>query len=114
MAALAVPLTTRSTTGNIAAESYKLATLHFGSELTQDKRKVDFAERSTTLQGLEDVVKTARDNYASSRNKKAAKWLERFSSRIIHYGNFFDVLSQHHPEYVALAWGAMKFLFVVS
>ncbi|CAI9636955.1 unnamed protein product [Alternaria burnsii] len=103
-----------TTTGNIAAESYKLATLHFGSELTQDKRKVEFAERSTTLQGLEDVVKTARDNYASSRNKKAAKWLERFSSRIIHYGNIFDVLSQHHPEYVALAWGAMKFLFVAS
>lgn len=25
-----------------------------------------------------------------------------------------DVLVQHHPEYVALAWGAMKLLFVVS
>ena len=114
MATEAVQLTTRSTTGNIAAESYKLATLHFDSELTRDKRKVDFATQSATLQGLEDVVKTARDNYASSRNKKASKWLERFSSRLMYYGNIFDVLSQHHPEYVALAWGAMKFLFVVS
>jgi hypothetical protein len=114
VAALAIPLTTRSTTGNIAAESYKLATLHFASELTQDKRKVDFAKQSATLQGLEDIVKTARDNYTSSRNKKASKWLERFSSRLMYYGNIFDVLSQHHPEYVALAWGAMKFLFVVS
>ena len=25
-----------------------------------------------------------------------------------------DVLVQHHPEYVALAWRAMKFVFVVS
>ena len=25
-----------------------------------------------------------------------------------------DVIVQHHPEYVALAWGAMKFLFKVS
>ena len=32
----------------------------------------------------------------------------------MYYGNIFDVFAQHHPEYVALAWGAMKFLFVVS
>ena len=25
-----------------------------------------------------------------------------------------DVLVQHHPEYTALAWGAMKFVSVVS
>lgn len=25
-----------------------------------------------------------------------------------------DVLVQHHPEYTALAWVAMKFVFVVS
>jgi len=24
-----------------------------------------------------------------------------------------DVLVQHHPEYVSLAWGAMKFIFGV-
>lgn len=26
----------------------------------------------------------------------------------------FDVFAQHHPEYVSLAWGTMKFLFIVS
>ncbi|KAF2267733.1 hypothetical protein CC78DRAFT_456466 [Lojkania enalia] len=30
----------------------------------------------------------------------------------MHYSTIFDVIAQHHPEYVALAWGAMKFLFV--
>ncbi|KAH6875178.1 hypothetical protein BKA58DRAFT_409692 [Alternaria rosae] len=91
-----------------------LAILHFGSNLTQDKRKVDFANQSASLQDLENVVKTACDSYTFSRNKKAGKWLERFSSRLIHYGNIFDILAQHHPEYVALAWGTIKFLFVVS
>lgn len=52
--------------------------------------------------------------YESSRNQKLKKWLARVSSRLMHYSNIFDVLAQHHPEYVALAWGAMKFLFVVS
>jgi hypothetical protein len=40
--------------------------------------------------------------------------LSKFSSRICYYGQIFDVLVQHHPEYVSLAWGAMKFLFVVG
>jgi hypothetical protein len=82
--------------------------------LTQDDRKVDLAKRTATLQDLEYVVKIAQKDYESSRNTKAKKWLERFSSRLMYYGNIFDVLVQHHPEYVALAWGAMKFLFVVS
>jgi len=29
------------------------------------------------------------------------------------YSGIMDMLSQQHPEYVALAWGAMKFLLVV-
>ncbi|KAH3914234.1 hypothetical protein HBH56_100600 [Parastagonospora nodorum] len=99
-------------TGTSAAEMYKLAILQFGSDMTQNERKVDLATHTGSLQNLEDVVKIAQKDYESSRNKKARKWLERFSSRLIYYGNIFDILAQHHPEYVALAWGAMKFLFV--
>ena len=33
--------------------------------------------------------------------------------RIHHYGKVMDVLVQQHPEYVALAWGAMKLVFGV-
>jgi hypothetical protein len=107
-------LTQSRRTGTSAAEIYKLAILQFGSDLTQDERKVDLAKETASLQDLENVVKVAQKDYGSSRNKKAKKWLERFSSRLMYYGNIFDILAQHHPEYVALAWGAMKFLFVVS
>lgn len=75
---------------------------------------MDIAKETASLQDLEHVVKVARKEYESSRNKRLKKWLERFSSRLMYYGNIFDILAQHHPEYVALAWGAMKFLFVVS
>ena len=47
------------------------------------------------------------------KGKKVGRWLASFSSRVCYYGNIMDVLVQHHPEYVSLAWGAMKFLFVV-
>jgi hypothetical protein len=45
---------------------------------------------------------------------KARLWLMGLSEKIVHYGNVFDVLAQHHPEYVSLAWGTFKLLFIVS
>jgi hypothetical protein len=32
----------------------------------------------------------------------------------MYYGPVFDMLSQHHPEYVALAWGSVKFVLMVG
>ncbi|KAL8770710.1 MAG: hypothetical protein Q9194_005097 [Teloschistes cf. exilis] len=43
---------------------------------------------------------------------EARLWFTGLSERLLYYGNIFDVLAQHHPEYVALAWGTLKFLLV--
>jgi len=32
----------------------------------------------------------------------------------MYYGKIMDTLAQHHPEYVALVWGAMKFVLIVG
>lgn len=45
---------------------------------------------------------------------KARIWLTTLSEKLLHYGNIFDVMVQHHPEYVSLAWGTFKLLFTVS
>ena len=45
---------------------------------------------------------------------KARLWSTEVSEVLVYYGNIFDVLVQHHPEYVSLAWGTFKLLFVVS
>ncbi|RII09750.1 hypothetical protein CUC08_Gglean005740 [Alternaria sp. MG1] len=67
-----------------------------------------------SLNDLQSILNDARSRYEQEHEgKKVAKWLSKFSSRICHYGQIFDVLVQHHPEYVSLAWGAMKFLFVL-
>lgn len=39
--------------------------------------------------------------------------LEKLALRIMHYGKVMDSLAQHHPEYVALVWGAFKFVLMV-
>ena len=60
------------------------------------------------------AVEAARSVYEKrSRKGKPREWLLAFSSRVMHYKGVMDTLAQHHPEYVSLAWGAMKFLFMV-
>ena len=50
----------------------------------------------------------------AGKEGKAHQWINAFASRVTYYGDILDMLVQHHPEYVALAWGAFKFVFVVG
>jgi hypothetical protein len=63
------------------------------------------------------VVETAKKEYEDrSREHKHTgmrQSLERLSSRIMYYSKVMDTLAQHHPEYVALVWGAMKLVLTV-
>lgn len=88
--------------------------------LLQKKYATD-GERQSFLRSvysIEDVLETvaeAQSKYAQkAEGFKARKWLGGLSTRIMYYGQIVDVMSQHHPEYVSLAWGTLKFLFVVS
>ncbi|KAL8406662.1 hypothetical protein RB596_005223 [Gaeumannomyces avenae] len=49
---------------------------------------------------------------SKAHDSKVRRWLSNCSSRIMYYGAIFDMFSSHHPEYVSLAWGTMKFLFI--
>jgi hypothetical protein len=61
------------------------------------------------------TVHNAKLKYDSERrSSKARKWLDSLSQRIHFYSGVLDVIAQHHPEYVALAWGTVKFLLTVS
>ncbi|KAL9594283.1 MAG: hypothetical protein Q9219_007123, partial [cf. Caloplaca sp. 3 TL-2023] len=43
---------------------------------------------------------------------QARKNYEDRAPAVFYYGNILDVLVQHHPKYVGLAWGIFEFLFV--
>ena len=62
----------------------------------------------------EEVTKAQKRYSLRSKDSKVRKWLSRFSAGVLYYGRILDVLVQHHPEYVSLAWGTTKLLFVVS
>lgn len=70
--------------------------------------------QATSLSDVLHVVNKAQKHYESKHTSKAHRCITELSQRICYYGNIMDVLVQHHPEYVALAWGAMKMLFGVG
>lgn len=67
----------------------------------------------TNIDEIRSLVQDSLDRYSNEhRFPKARKWLSRTLAILHHYANIFDVFVQHNPEYVALAWGAMKFLLM--
>jgi hypothetical protein len=67
------------------------------------------------MDNIQALVETAKTRYEGTQaNRKVLKWLTRFSTHVSYYGQVLDVMAQHHPEYVALAWGTLKFILIVS
>jgi hypothetical protein len=98
---------------NIAVEAYETAVQHLKNELGIPLHGTIQPGKSASAKDIYAIVETARKKYEDG-SKGARKCLERLATRIIYYGKVLDTLAQHHPEYVALAWGAVKFVLTVS
>ena len=97
-----------------AREAFAEGVKIFSSTLTIDPQKICLARQASCMEDVQSAVVDAKTRYDSGRqNHNVSMWLSKLSTRIGYYGNIMDVLVQHHPQYAALAWGAMKFLFVV-
>lgn len=70
---------------------------------------------TSTLGDVLNLVLNVKKRYDDAASQsRIREGLNAFSQRLLYYGSIMDVLVQHHPEYVSLAWGAMKFIFGVS
>jgi hypothetical protein len=75
----------------------------------------DWLKKKHTIADVQDEIRRAQERYnLRSQGSRVRTWLSRFSAGVLYYGRILDVLVQHHPEYVSLAWGTTKLLFVVS
>lgn len=106
---------TSSSSRSIAEEAYLEAKVKFENGFSKDARKVGIARSSTCLADVQSAITTAmRKHRSAQKESKVRKWLVKLSERIHFYGGVLDVFAQHHPEYVALAWGSIKFLITVA
>jgi hypothetical protein len=101
---------------DIAQEAYAAANIFIKAEFkdSQDATAI-LSGPARSIEDIQRLVEEAQTRYVeSSKERKVVKWLRRVSARITYYGQVLDVLAQHHPEYLAIAWGTMKFIFIVS
>ncbi|KAK6209491.1 hypothetical protein QIS74_11075 [Colletotrichum tabaci] len=93
--------------------AYESAVETLRNELTTDEYQTIWLRSQTSMQDAQDAVTNALKEYqAKTKGSRVRTWLASCSSRVMYYGAIFDTFSQHHPEYVSLAWGTLKFLFI--
>lgn len=99
----------------VAQAAYDEALKTFKKELGNSGDTL-WLDGQTTMAGILSVVGQARSKAfpENARWSKISEGLDKISSRVIFYGGVLDALSQHHPEYVSLAWGALKFVLMVK
>jgi len=85
----------------------------FSTQLTTDECAQSWISSKLSLHDVQVAVDAAKYYETKSKQSKARERLGKFSTRIGFYSSVLDVFVQHHPEYVSLVWGAMKFLFIV-
>jgi hypothetical protein len=111
-AALLIP--PRRSSDEIIRTAYDEAKAIFSSELTKDECKRIWLDEKASMADIIGALADLKQKYENKPESKARKWLVIFSGKVIYYGTVLDVLVQQYPEYVSLAWGTMKFLFIVS
>ncbi|KEF52041.1 uncharacterized protein A1O9_12031 [Exophiala aquamarina CBS 119918] len=100
---------------DLAKEAFGRALRTFNDKLTRDPSKKAWLQslQCARIEDVQSAAVSARERYedrAGSSNVR--KGLASFSQKVLYYGRVLDVFAQHHPEYVSLAWGAMKILFM--
>lgn len=99
----------------VAEESFKAVQKYFHQSGILTREEKTLVTGSNSMEDVEGLVTATIQKYeAAKASSKVREWLERTSEIICHYGTILDVFVQHHPEYVSLAWGAMKLIFGVS
>ena len=100
---------------DLVENAFAEAKFKFAAVLNPNGQSTNIINSAASLEDVRAVVDQAMHKYeAGKTGTKAREWLHSFSQRVKLYGTVLDVMVQHHPEYVSLVWGAMKFLFTVG
>lgn len=100
---------------DITAEAFHNAVGDLKKQLKIADETAAWANSHADVQAVLQTAQQGKKTYdaESKQHSGTRAWLERCSSRVMYYGKVLDALAQHHPEYVALAWGAVKLVLMV-
>ena len=114
-----------SKSGDIEKAAYEDAIKRLEEEFKGSPKKLAWLKQitsssSTAADGskaFDDLLATTREaeakyNRERSSRKSVSQFMSNLSTRIMHYSKILDTLSNHHPEYVSLVWGLVKFVLM--
>ncbi|KAG9230239.1 hypothetical protein BJ875DRAFT_472762 [Amylocarpus encephaloides] len=98
----------------ILDRAYRDSIKLFQQKLTKAEYKRIWAGSTTGISEVQEALQNAKTSYDERKAKQSGirTLLSLFSSRLLYYGVVLDTVAQHHPEYVSLAWGTIKFIFI--
>ncbi|KAL6886930.1 hypothetical protein GGI43DRAFT_431718 [Trichoderma evansii] len=100
---------------SMAEEAFQAAVKQLIEDGDQGKHIERILQNAATLQDIEEVVRKSMNVYkARGKNPKTIKWLDRTTKSMVYYSNVFELFVPQNPQYVSLAFGAMKFLFTAA
>ncbi|KAF4888075.1 hypothetical protein CGCF415_v013020 [Colletotrichum fructicola] len=96
----------------VAEDAFRAVQKYFLQSDTLTRGEKILVTESHSMEDIQALVAGTLESYeAAKASSKTRGWLQKTSEIICHYGTILDVFVQHHPEYVSLAWGAMKLIF---
>ena len=100
---------------DIVQRAFQEAVQYFSTELTQDEVERRWIAQRTSIADVLAVVQEAQAKYAALKSKhgRFRQLVMQLPERLLFYSGVIDVFAQVHPEYSALAWGAIKFVLLV-
>ena len=100
---------------NIAEAAYQEAVAYLKKEFEGKPDEIAWIEGRKSLDEVRAEAHGLETRYfaVGGTKKTVLHAVRRISSWIMFYGQVLDVLSQHHPEYLALAWGSVRFILMV-
>ncbi|RWA13291.1 hypothetical protein EKO27_g1799 [Xylaria grammica] len=98
---------------DVTKEAYEDAIQYLKREFASKPEVISWLGTQTSLAEVLTEVEKTESMYRSHREDQIIMpFLRKTSSFIMVYGQVFDTLSQHHPEYISLVWGTMKFILM--
>ncbi|KAM0510854.1 hypothetical protein ACHAPE_010480 [Trichoderma viride] len=99
----------------VAEEAFQAAVKQFAKDSSHGKYARQILHNAASLKDIQEAVGKSMHEYQNrGKSPKTMKWLHRAAKSIIYYTNVFDVFVPQNPQYVSLAWGAMRFLFTAA
>ena len=97
-------------------QAYQDAVKYFEKELSKDPRERAWIRGHTSMTDVLNEVSQAQKLYGKQSDKhvRVRQCLTAFASTFTQYSGVFDVLAQADPLHAGIAWGAIKFVFMVS